>query len=216
MRELFLTQINTIIFDLGSVLIDWNPYPVILKAFDNNEEKANWFLNNICHPEWNGTLDAGKNFELAKKEKSAEYPEYAKYIAIYVDQWEDMLMGEIKGTVNILRELKESGAYRLLAITNWSAEKFPIGRKRYPFLGWFEDIIISGEIGMIKPDRKIYAYALQRFNLTSPESAVFIDDRLENIETAAEFGIKGIHYKNPKQLKSDLKNLGIHLNSNNR
>lgn len=210
-----MTKIDTVIFDLGSVLIEWNPYPVLLKAFDNDGKKTRWFLDNICHNEWNGILDAGKSYELAKKERIAEYPEYAKYIAVYVDQWEDMLLGEIPDTINILKELKESNAYRLLAITNWSAEKFPIARKRFPFLDWFEDIIVSGEIGIIKPDKKIYEYALKRFNLTFPESAVFIDDRSENIETAVKYGLKGIHYKNPIQLKSDLKNLGIYLNSNN-
>lgn len=209
-----MDKIDTVIFDLGSVLIGWDPYPTILKAFDNDHKKTRWFLDNICDHDWNGSLDTGKSFEQAKQERIAEYPEYAKYIAIYIDRWEDMLLGEIPGTVKIFKALKESGKFSLYAITNWSAEKFPIARRTYPFLSWFKDIVVSGEIGVIKPDRKIYEYAIDRFNLKTPEYSVFIDDRMENIEAAAEFGIKGIHFKNPEQLKSDLKNLGIILNSN--
>ena len=210
-----MTKIDTVIFDLGSVLIAWSPYPVLLKAFDNNETKTRWFLDNICHMEWNNTLDTGKTFEQAKKERIAEYPEYAEYISIYLDKWEEMLLGEIEGTLDIFKALKENGNFKLFAITNWSAEKFPVARKRYSFLSWFDDIVVSGEIGIVKPDKKIYEYAVERFKLNTPETAVFIDDRLENLEAAAEFGIKGIHYKNPQQLENDLKNLGINLNSNN-
>jgi len=211
-----LTKIDTVIFDLGSVLIGWDPYPVLLKAFNNDPIKTRWFLDTICHMEWNNTLDTGKSFEQAKKERIAEYPEYAEYIAVYLDKWEDMLLGAIKGTLEIFKAMKKSGNFKLFAITNWSAEKFPIARRKYDFLSWFEDIVVSGEIGIVKPDKRIYEYAVERFKLNTPETAVFIDDRLENIEAAAEFGIKGIHYKNPQQLESELKDLGINLNTNHQ
>jgi len=209
-----LTKIDTIIFDLGSVLIAWDPYPVLLKAYNNDEKKTRWFLDNICHMDWNTVLDTGKSFEQAKQERIAKYPEYAEYITIYLDKWEDMLLGAIPGTLEIFKALKEKGAYKLFAITNWSAEKFPIARERYSFLSWFEDIVVSGEIGIVKPDKRIYKYAIERFKLNTPETAVFIDDRMENIEAAAEFGIRGIHYKDPQQLHDALEKMGIRLNTN--
>ena len=209
-----MSTIDTIIFDLGSVLISWDPYPVLLKAYNNDEEKTRWFLQNICHMEWNTTLDAGISFEQAKQKRIAEYPEHAEYISIYLDNWEEMLLGPIEGTLDTLRKIKESGRYKLYAITNWSREKFPIARKKYSFLSWFDDIVVSGEIGIVKPDEKIYRYAIERFELSHPQQAVFIDDRLENIEAAAAFGIKGIHFINPEQMLAELNKLGIHLNSN--
>jgi len=209
-----LSKIDTIIFDLGSVLIAWDPYPVLLKAYNNDEKKTRWFLENICHMEWNTNLDAGMDFEQAKKERSAEYPEHARYIAIYLDNWEEMLLGAIPGTFEIFKALKENGRYRLFAITNWSREKFPVARRKYSFLSWFDDIVVSGEIGIVKPDKRIYEYAIKRFGLKTPHTAVFIDDRLENIEAAATFGIKGIHYKDSQQLHHDLLNLGIEINTN--
>jgi len=211
-----LITIDTVIFDLGSVLISWDPYPVLLKAYNNDKEKTRWFLENICHMEWNNTLDAGISFEQAKQKRIAEYPEHAEYISIYLDRWEDMLLGPIEGTLQTLHKLKESGKYRLYAITNWSAEKFPVARKKYSFLDWFDDIVVSGEIGIVKPDEKIYRYAIERFKLNNPQQAVFIDDRAENIEAAAKFGIQGIHFKNPQQMEKDLKKLGIYFNNRQR
>ena len=211
-----MNKIDTIVFDLGNVLIRWDPYPVLLKAFNNEDIKTRWFLDNICHMEWNTTLDTGIRFDDAKKQRIAEYPEYEEYIAIYLDKWEEMLQGAIDGTLDILKKLKESGKYKLFAITNWSAEKFPVARQKYSFLSWFDDIVVSGEIGIVKPDRRIYKYAIDRFNLQQPESALFIDDRMENIEAAGEFGIKGIHFRDPQQLAAELRSFGINLSSNHR
>ena len=208
-----MAKIDTIIFDLGSVLIGWDPYPVLLKAFNNDDSKTRWFLDNICHMEWNTTLDTGISFADAKKQRIAEYPEYAEYIAIYLDKWEDMLLGVIQGTLDIFKKLKESGKYKLFAITNWSAEKFPVARRKYSFLSWFDDIVVSGEIGIVKPDRRIFQLAIDRFKLHSPERALFIDDRTENIEAAQEFGIRGIHFRSPQQLETELRNFGINFNS---
>jgi 2-haloacid dehalogenase len=204
-----MQNIDTIIFDLGAVLISWDPYPVLLKSFNYNEEKTRWFLENICNHGWNNSLDAGKSFAQARKEKTAEYPQYKQYIEDYLDKWEDMLLGEIPETVEILKSLKESANYRLLAITNWNNEKFPIARRRYPFLSWFEDIVVSGEVKMVKPNRDIYEYAIKRFKLDDPTRSVFIDDRLENILAAEELRIKGIHFQNAPQLKSELIKLGV-------
>lgn len=204
-----MTTINTIIFDLGAVLINWDPFPVILKTFNGDEDKARWFLKNVCTHDWNASLDKGKTFEAAKIEKLAEFPAYEKSIIAYLDDWEEMLQGEITGTVEILKKLKDAQKYRLLSITNWSFETFPIARKTFPFLSWFEDIVVSGEVNMVKPDRDIYEYAIKRFELADTSSAVFIDDRLENIETAQSLGLHGIHFKHPAQFAEELLALGI-------
>jgi len=201
--------IKNIIFDFGGVLIDWDPYPVMLKSFNNNPEKTRWFLDNICDYAWNNELDKGKSFAEAKKEKTAEYPQYQKYIADYHDKWEDMLLGEISETVEILHSIKKSNHFHLFAITNWSAEKFPIAWTKFQWLKYFEDIIVSGEVRMVKPDKKIYTYALKRFHLSNPSESVFIDDRIQNIEVAESFGIKGLHFENAVKLKEDLFRLGI-------
>lgn len=205
-----MRKINTIIFDLGGVLINWDPFPVILKTFDGDEEKTRWFLKNVCTHDWNASLDKGKTFEEGKIEKIAEFPEYKKSITAYLDDWEDMLAGQIQGTVEILEKLKNS-KYRLLSITNWSFETFPIAVKTFPFLHWFEDTVVSGEVKMIKPDRDIYEYAYQRFGLSDKDGAVFIDDRLENIQAVKPLGWEGIHFNNPQQLNQALIDLGVEL-----
>lgn len=202
-------NIDTIIFDLGAVLINWNPYPVILKSFDNNDEKTQWFLKNICDHEWNLSLDKGKKFYDAKLEKTGEYPAYAKQISVYLDRWEEMLGPEIPGTVSIFKSLYLSKQYRLFSITNWSYETFPIALSRFPFLKWFEDIVVSGEVKMVKPDLEIYEYSIKRFEIDKPENSIFIDDRLENIESANRSGLKGILFQNPDQLILELQKYGV-------
>lgn len=204
-----MKKINTIIFDLGGVLINWNPFPVILKTFDGDEEKAHWFLKNICTHDWNASLDKGKTFAEAKIEKITEFPQYEKSITAYLDDWEEMLDGEIKGTVEILEKFKNTGNYRLLSITNWSFETFPIALKTFPFLNWFEDTVVSGEVEMIKPDRDIFEYASKRFGLLDTDGILFVDDRLENVQAAQSLGWEGIHFENPKQFAENLVGFGV-------
>ncbi len=201
--------INSLIFDLGAVLIDWNPHPVILKSFDYNEEKTNWFFQNVCTHEFNLSLDKGKTFKTAKIEKTIKFPEYKKQIAVYLDDWEKMLIGEIPETVHILKSLYQSKKYKLFSITNWSYETFPIAKSRFPFLKWFDDIVVSGEVKMIKPDPAIYNYSLQRFAIAEPDTAIFIDDKLINVDVAKKLGLRGIHYKDPGQFSMELKKYGV-------
>lgn len=206
-----MTKINTIIFDLGAVLINWDPFPVIVKSLNGDEEKARWFLKTVCTHDWNASLDKGKTFADAKIEKVAEFPTYEKSIIAYLDDWEDMLQGDISGTVDILKRLKDSENYRLLSITNWSFETFPIARRTFPFLSWFEDIVVSGEVKMIKPDLDIYEFAIKQFELSDVSTSVFIDDKLENVHAAESLGMKGIHFKNPAQFEKELLELGVEI-----
>lgn len=197
------TKITTIIFDLGGVLIDWNPRYVYRDIFDT-EERIDWFFENICTNEWNENQDAGRSLLEATEELVAKYPEYEMEVRAYYDRWEEMLGGPIPETVEILRSLKETKKYKMYALTNWSAETFPVALQRYDFLQWFDGIVMSGEERTRKPFPEIYQVLLDRFEVNSSE-ALFIDDSLRNIKGAEAIGIAGIHFQSPQQLLQDLK-----------
>jgi len=202
--------INTIIFDFGGVLIDWNPMNVYIKAFDGDIEKARWFLDNICTFSWNTALDGGKDWQQSIDEKIAEFPEFEKLIRLYMEEWELMLTDPIHETVEILKKLKDSGKYRLYAITNWSAPTFSVTFKKYDFLKWFEAISVSGELKMLKPDKEIYLYTLNKHHIKA-ENSIFIDDNHANVQTANELGMNGIIFKGAEELKQSLKGLGVEV-----
>ena len=198
-----MIKINTIIFDLGGVLIDWNPRYVYKDIF-KNDSKMEWFFDNICTNEWNLMQDKGYSMKKATEEKISEFPEFEKLIKMYYSRWEDMLKDEIGETVNILKKVVKSKKYKVLALTNWSHETFPIAIKKFDFLNLFEDIVVSGEIKMIKPDIEIYDYIIKKHSII-PEESVFIDDNSSNIIGAQKAKINGIHYKNSKQMVEELK-----------
>ena len=170
---------DTILFDLGAVLIDWNPRYLYRPLFQGDNQAMEHFLAEIAPPWWNLEIDAGKTFDQAVAERVAVHPDHADNIALWRDGWERMLADEIAGSVAILGELRNKG-YMLYALTNWSAETFPIARRRFEFLDWFEDIVVSGEVGLAKPDPRIFALAIKRCRL-DPARTVFIDDSLRNV-----------------------------------
>ncbi|MDQ6609205.1 MAG: HAD family phosphatase, partial [Bacteroidota bacterium] len=195
-------KITTIIFDLGGVLIDWNPAYVFDKLIPEEEERKHFF-ENICTPEWNEEQDAGRSIKEANEILVQKHPDWKEHIEAYYGRWEEMLGGPIEETVTILRALKESGKYKLYALTNWSAELFPIALQRYDFLHWFDGRLVSGEEKMRKPFPQFYQLLLNRFNVKK-EDALFIDDNIRNAEAAEAFGIKTIWFKSPAQLKTSL------------
>lgn len=201
-------HITDVVFDLGGVLIDWNPRYVYRELFEN-EEEMEWFLANICTSEWNAKQDAGRMFEEATAELLEKHPEHESLIRAYYDRWEDMLAGPIPGSVEILREVRDS-SYGLYGLTNWSAESFPVARQRYDFLNWFEGIVVSGEICMIKPDPEIFEHLSRVFGL-EPSASVFIDDVAVNVDAARAAGYRAIQFQNPDQLRSELNAAGVEL-----
>ena len=205
-----MSKIDTIIFDLGGVLIDWNPEYVFLDIFNGDREKMQWFFDNICTNDWNENQDAGYPMAKATEERVALFPEYEKEIRMFYGRWVEMLGDAITGTVNILKYFIDSNDYKVVALTNWSAETFPIALERFDFLHWFEGIIVSGEEKTRKPFDEIYNLTLERFNITA-ENSIFIDDNLRNIEAANNLGINGIHFESPEQLIQELKTFNIHL-----
>lgn len=209
-RFIMSSNIKTIIFDLGGVLIDWNPEYVYRKVFDNDEQKMRWFLSEICPYSWNENQDAGKSWPLAIEEKVAEYPQYKEWIEAYYDRWEEMLGGALPQTVEILRSLKENTNYQLLALTNWSAETFPTAQKHFDFLGWFDGIVVSGAENTRKPFPEIYQVLFDRYSVT-PSEAIFIDDNKKNVEAGQSFGLNCINFTKPELLKEQLTNFGVNL-----
>ena len=201
------SRINTIIFDLGGVLIDWNPRYVYRHIFDS-EEKIDWFFENICTSQWNERQDAGRSLKEATQELLALHPEYESEIKAYYGRWEEMLGGPIGETVEILRELKSTGKFQIYALTNWSAETFPVALERYDFLQWFEGIVVSGAEKTRKPFKEIYEVLIDRHQI-NPSEAVFIDDSLRNVKGAEGAGIAGIHFQSPEGLKKSLQELSL-------
>lgn len=205
-----MTKINTIIFDLGGVLIDWNPEYVFLEVFNGDRQKMQWFFDTICTSDWNENQDAGYPISKATEERVALFPEHEELIRMYYGRWEEMLGNEISETVEILKQLLALNQYKIVALTNWSHETFPVALKKFEFLHWFEGILVSGEEKTRKPFKEIYDLTLDRFNIKANE-AIFIDDNLRNIEAANAIGIHGIHFKSPSMLVEQLKDFNIHL-----
>lgn len=204
-----MSKISTIIFDLGGVLIDWNPEYVFKSVIPDPERRA-YFFENICTHEWNVEQDAGRPLAIATEMLVDKHPEWEPEIRDYYGRWEEMLGGPIKDSVDILRALREEGAQRLLALTNWSGETFPVALDRYDFLHWFEGIVVSGDEKTRKPFPDIYRILLDRYQVQASE-AVFIDDSLKNVEGAAALGIQGIHFQGPEQLRESLRNLSVFI-----
>ncbi len=203
-------SITTVVFDLGGVLIDWNPRYLYRKIFDD-EKEMEYFLSEICTPHWNEQQDAGRPLQEATDTLVAEFPKHEENIRAFYGRWDEMLGGPIHDTVEILRKVHQSDDYQLFALTNWSAETFPVAQERYDFLQWFEGILVSGQEMMKKPDHRIYQLLVDRFGIDA-SNAVFTDDNPKNAAAATEsVGMQHIHFQSPAQLQSGLEKLGVRL-----
>lgn len=198
---------DTIIFDLGAVLIDWNPRYLYRKIF-KTEEEITWFLENICTSEWNDEQDAGRSFAEATGALLKKHPEWEIPIRAWYERWQETISGSIPGTVEILKQLKEAKQHKLYALTNWSAETFPWALDNFEFLHWFEGIVISGVEKSRKPFPEFYQILFNRYNV-NPEQTLFIDDNVKNIAGAKAVGLQTVHFQSPEQLKKELAFLGI-------
>jgi 2-haloacid dehalogenase len=197
---------QNIVFDLGNVLINWDPRHLYRKHFSTPAEME-WFLNNVCTGDWNVAMDGGRPFAEAIAEKQKEFPQFAEYIAWWKSRWHEMLGGEIAGTVALLDRLHAQGT-PLYGLTNWSAETFPYARAHFPLLKKFQHIVVSGEIKVCKPDRAIYEQAMRTWNL-APESILFIDDSAKNVAGAQAAGWNAVQFTNAEALALDLKRHGF-------
>lgn len=200
------STIKNVVFDLGGVLIDWNPR-YLYRKLGAEEEEIEWFLANVCTSTWNHQQDAGRTFEEAVEELLGSFPEHEEWIRLYYERWEEMLGGTFPGTVEILRELKAAGT-PLFALTNWSAQTFPRALELYDFLQLFDGIVVSGQLGCAKPDPTIYRHLTDRFGI-EPAESVFIDDLEKNTTAAARLGFHTVQFKSPEQLRERLQALGV-------
>jgi len=191
------------LFDLGGVFFDWDPNYFFKSIFSSNEE-LNYFLTHICNNEWNIKQDAGKLIKDAENDLINKFPQYSKEIKMYYSNHRKMIKGTFKSSIDQFLELKTRD-YLCYVLSNWSAETFKGMEEDYPFLQSFDGIIISGEVKLAKPDKLIFELAISRFNL-EPEETIFIDDNLDNIQTAKSLNFKTIHLINPNRIKEEINN----------
>ena len=192
---------KAVVFDLGGVLIDWDPRYLYRKLLAD-EAAVEEFLATVCTPEWNAELDRGRPFAEGVAELVERHPEHAAAIAAYHERWPEMLAGDLPGTVEVLAELRAAGV-PLYALTNWSAETFAITRGRFEWLDWFDGLLVSGEERMTKPDPAFFRLLLDRFGL-DPGATVFVDDSEANVAAARELGIDAVRFTGPDQLRREL------------
>jgi len=185
-----MKSFDTLVFDLGGVLVDWNP-DYLYKNIIPDEEERRWFLSTICTPDWNEEQDAGRSLRDGTELLVKKYPGHEASIRAFYDRWEEMLGGPIHATVEIFRELKEKTDLKLYALTNWSAETFPVALELYEFLHWFDGRLVSGEEKIRKPMPEIYRLLIRRFGI-DPKRAIYVDDNLRNVVPAQEEGFQGI------------------------
>jgi 2-haloacid dehalogenase len=200
-------NINTIIFDFGGVLIDWNQRHLYRKIF-TSETEMEWFLANVCTGDWNEEQDAGRPFAEAVRIQSALFPQYAAQIEAFWKRWPEMMSGPIQGTVDIFNTLRKDNRFKIYGLTNWSAETFPIAQERFEFLHRFDGIAVSGEEKTRKPFPEFYQILFNRYSI-NPTEAIFIDDSLRNIEAGKKLGLNTIHFQSSEQLKDDLTSLEL-------
>ncbi len=197
---------DAVLFDLGKVLLDWDPR-YYYRPFFANEETLEDFVQRVIAHEWYLEMDAGKPSGQAIAERSRAHPEYAELIARWKEGWPLMMRGAISGSVDILDELRRRGV-RLYALTNFSRETWPLAKARFEFLSWFEDAIISGEHGIVKPDPRIFELAISRCRL-DPARTTFVDDMPANVEAARACGLRAIQFTSPEKLRADLAAQGL-------
>ena len=197
------------VFDLGAVLVDWQPRAMYAKRFPGREADVEWVLANAWTHDWNLETDRGMSHQEAAGILKARHPAQAELIQAYADHWIDMLVGDIPGTVEIFNALRRE-APRVYAITNWNQDTFKLARGRYPFLEDFDGIIVSGDEKLIKPDRAIFDLFFARYGVTAAE-CIFIDDNAKNIDAARALGMTGHHFKSAEALRMELRGLGYSL-----
>ena len=200
------TRIKAVAFDLGGVLIDWNPRYLYRKLMAD-EASIERFLMDVCTSEWNVQMDAGRPFADGVAELVARHPEEADLIEAYRARWDEMLGGAIDETVAIVDRLLHAGV-PVFALSNWSAETFGMTRPHFPFLERFDGILISGEVGLAKPDPAIFRLFLDRFGLRA-EATLFIDDSPANVAAARTVGIEAVQFISASQVERELTLLGL-------
>jgi 2-haloacid dehalogenase len=200
--------VTVIVFDIGNVLLRWNPRNLYRKVFQATPQME-WFLANICDTPWNEAQDLGRKWIDAIAERIALFPQWESEIRAYDERWVEMLDGEITENVCLLKQLKSAGM-RTFAITNFSTEKLELAKAQFRFFEHFDGMLVSGDVGLIKPDPRIFRLLLERYRLTAA-NCLFIDDSITNVAVARDLGMKAIHYQESLDLTVALQEHGIDL-----
>lgn len=195
-----------IVFDLGKVLIEWDPRHLYRTVFAD-ADKMEWFLANVCTSDWNLAQDRQPTLDAGIDELVSRHPDYANEIRMYRDRWMEMVPGAIEGSVEILMQLHLNGV-PVYAITNWNGATFRATRSRFDFLSLFRDIVVSGDEGLLKPEPAIFELLADRNSIDLSQS-LFIDDSLKNVVGAEAVGMKGHHFTSPESLKEALAVHGV-------
>jgi 2-haloacid dehalogenase len=199
-------RIDSVVFDVGGVLLDWDPEYLYRQLIADDDERR-WFLTEVCSPEWNAAQDAGRTWADATFEVSARFPEHTALIDAYAERWEEMVSGPIAGSVAVLEDLREAGVPNY-ALTNFSAEKWEVAKDRWGFLEGFDGEVVSGVVGVTKPDPEIYRILLDRYRL-EPARTFYTDDLVSNVESARQSGIASELFVDASTMRRQLIDLGV-------
>ncbi len=199
--------IHTVVFDIGNVLIEYDPRHLYRQFFDDQDALMEHFLENVCTSAWVLEQDRGRSWVDGVAALSAEHPECGELIRAFDERWHDMVPGEIPGTPEILGELKERGV-PVYALSNFSREKYRSSQERFPFFGLFDGLVVSAEVGLVKPDPAIWHLLLERYGL-DPAGVLYIDDLAENVAVAERLGMVTHHFSGAAKLRSDLEARGL-------
>jgi 2-haloacid dehalogenase len=194
--------VNTVVFDLGGVLVDWNPRRLLERVMPGRDAEIDTILSDVLNHEWNLERDTGDSWPAAIADLERQYPQWAEIFRAYDERWEETLVGSKEDTVKLLRQLKEQGV-PLLALSNWSAQMFPYAEARFEWLKLFDGVVVSGRVGMVKPNRDIFDYLMSTFDVAS-DDIFFIDDNEPNVIAARSFGIHTHHFSDAALLRADL------------
>jgi len=200
-------HLSTAVFDLGGVLIDWNPRYLYRRLLRGDEAAVDHFLTTVCTQSWNEQQDAGRPFAEGCAVLKQAHPQHSELIDAWFPGYEEMLGGAIEGSVEVLYELRAKQV-RLFALSNWSLETFPFALRRFEFLRWFQGTLLSGEAKLVKPDPQLFRLLFERYAI-NPAEAVFVDDHARNVEAAQMLGMQGIHFTGADALRGELSRLGM-------
>ncbi len=201
-----MKAIEVVVFDIGGVLLDWDPRHLYRSLFEDEAEMER-FLQDVCTLEWHAAHDRGVPFEASCAELAAAHPEYADEIWAWGRRSEDMVRGPIAGSVEILSDLRERGV-RCYALTNMERETDSVRHERFPFMQWFQGTVVSSHEGVTKPDPEIFRRLFDRYGLC-PQATAYVDDSERNVEAALELGMRAVRFRSPEQLRDWLRELEV-------
>jgi 2-haloacid dehalogenase len=199
--------VNAVVFDLGGVLVDWDPRYLLRKVMPGRETEMESILADVLNHEWNLARDHGDSWPEAMARLEARHPQWVDVFRAFDERWAETLRGSHEATVEILRELHERGT-KLYALSNWSAQKFPAAEERFEWLTWFDGVVVSGRVRMAKPDPAIFRYLLERYGLQA-SGVFFIDDHEPNVVAARALGMHAHHFRDAATLRADLADHGL-------